>query len=240
MSDTDFQGRLALITGASAGLGRALALALAKSGAHVIAIARNKDRLERLDDEIRAIGAEATLVPLDITKGDGLDELGGVIFERWKKLDILVANAAMLGTMGPLAHVKPRDWDAVIETNITANFRLIRSFDVLLRAADAGRAVFITSHITQVKRAYWGPYATTKAAVEALATTYAMETSKTSLKVNVIDPGAMRTAMRAEAFPGEDPDTLPAPEEIAPFILKALRPDFTLTGERLTISDLKN
>ena len=239
MSDTDFQGRLALITGASAGLGRALALALAKGGAHVIAIARNQGGLEKLDDEIRALGGEATLVPLDITKGDGLDELGGVIFERWKKLDILVANAAMLGTMGPLAHVKPADWDAVIKTNITANFRLIRSFDVMLRAADAGRMVFISSHITQVKRAYWGPYATSKAAVEAMATTYAMETSKPGLKVNVIVPGAMRTAMRAEAYPGEDPGTLPAPEEIAPFILQALRPDFTKTGERLTISDLQ-
>ena len=138
MSDTDFQGRLALITGASAGLGRALALALAKSGAHVIALARNKGGLEQLDDEIRALGGEATLVPLDITKGDGLDELGGVIFERWKKLDILVANAAMLGTMGPLAHVKPADWDAVIKTNITANFRLIRSF-LLARRIEQNR-----------------------------------------------------------------------------------------------------
>jgi len=240
MSETDFQGRLALITGASAGLGRALALELAKRGAHIIAVARKKPGLEKLDDDIRSLGGEATLVPLDITKGDGLDELGGVIFERWKKLDILVANAAIVGPMGPIVHVKPEIWQRVIDTNLTANFRLIRSLDVLLRASDAGRAVFISTSVTAKRRAYWGPYASSKIGLEMLAHTYALETSKTNLKVSSVDPGAMRTKMRTEAYPGEDPQSVPHPKDVAPYILKLLSPAFQETGQRYDINDLKS
>ena len=154
MSEKGFSGRLALVTGATAGLGRAISLALASKGAHVIAVGRKKQGLEALDDEIRALGGEATLAPLDLTKGAGIDELGGVIFERWKKLDILVGNAGILGPMSPLSHVPPKQWQEVIDINLTANFRLIRSMDTLLRASEAGRAVFITSNITRGSRAY--------------------------------------------------------------------------------------
>ncbi len=239
MSKSDFQGRLALVTGASSGLGRAVALELAKQGAHVIALARKKRGLETLDDEIREAGGNATLVPLDLRKGEGIDELGGVIFERWKKLDILVAAAGILGPLTPLAHVTPDQWQQVIEVNLSANFRLIRSMDVLLRASQAGRAVFFSSGVTTRRRAYWGPYATAKAGIEMLAETYALETKKTNLCVNTVNPGAMRTRMRAEAYPGEDPESLPHPEEVAPHILKLLIPNFQQTGQHFEIGDLK-
>ncbi|MEE8294134.1 MAG: SDR family NAD(P)-dependent oxidoreductase [Sphingomonadales bacterium] len=239
MSKKPFKNRLALITGASRGLGRAIALELAKNGAHVIAVARQKKALEALDDEIRAIGAEATLVPLDITKLDGLDDLGLEIFKRWKKLDILVGNAGILGPMSPLTHVKPADWQKVMDVYLSANFRLIRSVDVLLRASDAGRALFITSNITKRNRAYWGPYAVAKAGLEALAGTYAAETAKSPIKVNLLNPGSMRTLMRAEAYPGEDQTTLADPEELAPDILKLLSADLEQTGQRFEIEDLK-
>lgn len=239
MSKSNFEGGLALVTGASSGLGRAVALELAKQGTHVIALGRKKRGLESLDDEIREAGGAATLVPLDLRKPEGIDELGGVIFERWKKLDILVAAAGILGPLSPLAHVTPKQWQAVIEINLTANFRLIRSMDVLLRASPAGRAVFISSGVTRRRRAYWGPYATSKAALEMLAESYALETKKTNLCVNTVNPGAMRTKMRAEAFPGEDPKTLPHPDAIAPQILKLLSADFKQTGQHFDIEDLK-
>ena len=238
MSEKGFSGRLALVTGATAGLGRAVSLALASKGAHVIAVGRKKQGLEALDDEIQALGGEATLVPLDLTKGAGIDELGGVIFERWKKLDILVGNAGILGPMSPLSHVPPKQWQEVIDINLTANFRLIRSMDALLRASEAGRAVFITSNITQGSRAYWGPYATSKAALEMLVLTYAAETRQSTLKVNLVNPGAMRTSMRAKAYPGEDPKTLATPEQIAPKILPLLRPEFDQTGQRFDVADM--
>ncbi len=238
MSEKRFSGHLALVTGATSGLGRALSLALASEGAHVIALAKKKRGLEALDDEIQALGSEATLVPLDLRKGDGIDELGGVIFERWKKLDILVGNAGILGPLSPLSHVQPNQWQDAIDINVTANFRLIRSMDTLLRASDAGRALFITSNITRGNRAYWGPYATSKAALEMLVLTYAAETRQSAVKVNLVNPGAMRTTMRAEAYPGEDPKTLSTPEEIAPKILPLLTPEFDRTGQRFDIADL--
>ncbi len=227
-------GRLALVTGASRGIGRAVALDLARAGAHVVALARTQGALEELDDEIRKLGGEATLVPCDLKDAEALDRLGAAIHERWGKLDILVANAGVLGPITPLSHVEPRQWDDVLAVNITANWRLVRSLDALLRASDAGRAVFVSSgaaHRADL-RPYWGPYAITKAALDALARTYAAETATTSnVKVMVVNPGPLRTRMRATAMPGEDPETLRTPEELATKLIALCRPDATETGK---------
>jgi NAD(P)-dependent dehydrogenase (short-subunit alcohol dehydrogenase family) len=227
-------GRLALVTGASRGIGRAVALELARAGAHVIALARTQGALEELDDAIRAEGSEATLVPCDLKDFDALDRLGAAIYERWGKLDILIANAGVLGPVTPLGHVDPKHWDEVMAVNVTANWRLIRSLDLLLRAADAGRALFISSgagHTADFKP-YWGPYAISKAALEALARTYAAETATTSrIKVMVVNPGPLRTRMRAAAMPGEDPMTLKTPEDLAPKLLALCSPDWLETGK---------
>jgi NAD(P)-dependent dehydrogenase (short-subunit alcohol dehydrogenase family) len=221
-----FADRIALVSGASRGIGRAAAVALAHAGAQVVATATNQGALEELDDEVRtATGRSLTLVPLDLKDGDGLDRLGAAIHERWGRLDALVAAAAVLGPMSPLSHVEPKDWAKVMAVNLTANWRLLRSVDPLLRASDAGRAVFLTSRVAAEPRAYWGPYAISKAGLEALVRTYADETETTPVRVAIYDPGRTRTRMRAEAFPGEDADTLPAPEAHAPAILDLLRPD---------------
>ncbi len=224
------EGRVALVTGASRGIGYAMALELARQGAHVIALARTVGGLEELDDEIRSAGGAATLVPLDLADMAAIDRLGGVVFERWQKLDMLFANAAMLGPLTPLAHVKPKVWDQVVTLNLTANWRLIASLDPLLRASDAGRAVFVTTGATYAPRAYWGAYAATKQALETLALTYAEEVAGSPLKVNLVNPGATRTAMRAKAMPGEDPDTLPSPRDIAAKILPLFMPDLEAHG----------
>lgn len=227
-------GRIALVTGASRGIGRAVALELAKAGAHVIALARTQGALEDLDDAIRALGGEATLVVCDLKDFDALDRLGAAIFERWRKLDILVGNAGALGPLTPLAHVEPRQWDDVFAINVTANWRLIRSLDPLLRAADAGRVVFITSaagHTANFKP-YWGPYAISKAALDAMVRTYAAETMNISaVKVMAANPGPLRTRMRANAMPGEDPMILRTPEDFAPKIVALCAPDWTTTGK---------
>lgn len=238
MSKGSFKDRIALVTGASRGLGREMALALAKAGAHVIATAKHRKSLEDLDDEIRSLGSEATLVPLNLTRPEGLDELGLAIYERWKRLDILVGNAGILGPLTPLSHVKPKQWQDVIDINLTANYRLIRSMDALLRASPAARVLFITSNITRSIRGYWGPYAVSKAGLEVLALTYAAETEKTNVKVNLLNPGAMRTRMRAEAYPGEDPEKQTDPAKLAPKILKLLTPEFKKTGRRFDPEDL--
>ena len=210
------EGRLAVITGASRGIGRAMALRLAREGAHIIAVARTQGALEALDDEIRAAtGEQATLVPLDVTDYEGIDRLGGAIYERWGKLDIFFGCAGVLGPMSPLAHIEPKYWEKTYAVNVTANWRFIRSFDPLLRQSDAGRAVFVTSRAAHKCRAFWGPYATTKAAVECMARIYAEEVASTNLRVHILNPGPIRTRMRAAAFPGEDPETLPTPEELA-------------------------
>ena len=225
------QGRLAFVSGASRGLGRATALALAREGAHIIVTARSTGALEELDDEIRAAGGAATLLALDLRKSDRLDQLGPTIFQRWDKLDILVANAGILGPLSPLPHVTADAWTSVIETNLSANWRLIRTFDPLLQRAKAARVVFVSSSAATAKAAYWGPYAVSKAGLEALAKTYAHENAKTAVNVNIVDPGPMSTAMRAKAFPGEDPTTIPTPADVAELVLELCLPSEKRNGE---------
>jgi NAD(P)-dependent dehydrogenase (short-subunit alcohol dehydrogenase family) len=227
-TDTPLQGRIALVTGASRGIGQAVALGLAKAGAHVIATARTQGGLEALDDEVlAATGERATLVPLDIKDGKGIDQLGRAIYDRWGKLDILFSCAGDLGLVTPVAHLEPNTWERAVAVNMTANYRLIRSMDPLLRAAEAGRAVFVTSGIAQNPHAFWGPYAATKAGLEALVRCYADEAMHTNVRCALLSPGPMRTRMRAAAFPGEDPDDLPPPEAIVPLAVDLVRADKT-------------
>jgi NAD(P)-dependent dehydrogenase (short-subunit alcohol dehydrogenase family) len=229
--------RLALVTGASRGIGRAVARALARDGAHVIVTARTVGGLEELDDEIRAAGGNATLLALDLRNGIKIDQLGPTIYQRWGKLDMLVGNAGILGPLSPLHHVSEDAWTAVIETNLSANWRLIRTLDPLLKRSDAGRAVFVTCGAASAKQAYWGPQAVSKAGLEALVKTYAHEVADSPVRVNLVDPGAVRTQMRAKAFPGEDPDTLPAPEDVVPMVLDLLSPEYTHNGRVVTFRD---
>jgi NAD(P)-dependent dehydrogenase (short-subunit alcohol dehydrogenase family) len=227
------ENRVAVVTGASRGIGRAVALELARQGAHVVALARTQGALEELDDEIRGLGGAATLAPCDVTDFDALDRLGAALYERWRRLDILVGNAGVLGPVTPLAHVEPRQWENTFAVNVTANWRLIRSLDPLLRMSDAGRVVFISSGAGNKARlsAYRGPYAVTKAALDALARTYAAETESTSkVGVMAVNPGPLRTRMRAGLMPGEDPMTLRTPEEFAPKVAAMCSPDWTVTG----------
>jgi NAD(P)-dependent dehydrogenase (short-subunit alcohol dehydrogenase family) len=230
MSEKRLAGRIALVTGASRGIGRAAALELAREGAHVVILARTVGALEELDDEVRALGSTATLVELDLQKGDRIDALGPSLFQRWDRLDILVGNAGVLGPLSPLAHVATDAWASVIDINLTANWRLIRTCDPLLRRSDAGRAIFVGSAAAADPTAYWGPYATSKAGLEALVKTYAGEVESTPVRVNLIYPGPVRTAMRAKAFPGEDPATLPTPEDVAPMFVDLALPSVTANG----------
>ena len=230
MTDRPLADKIALVTGASRGIGAATALLLAKAGAHVVAVGRTSGGLEELDDAIQAIGGSATLVPLDLKDGEGVDRLGGALFERYGRLDVLVANAGVLGPLSPLGHVFPKDWDNTVAVNLTAQWRCVRSFDPLLRLAPAGRAVVVSSGAAHSGRAYWGPYAITKAGLEMMARTWAAEAVTTALRVNLFNPGPIRTRMRASAFPGEDPMTLPPPEDAAAAILPLCLPDFTETG----------
>ncbi len=224
------EGRVALVTGASRGLGASIAVALAKEGAHIIATARTEGGLTELDDQIKAAGGSATLVPLDIKDFAGIDRLGAAIFERWKKLDILIGNAGVLGKLTPMAHVEPKMWDDVMGVNVTANYRLIRSLDSLLRASDAGRAIFVSSGLAQKCWAYWGPYSISKAALEAMVKTYANEIATSTVRANCFSPGATRTKMRATAMPGEDPESLPHPDEVAAQIVQMCEASFTDNG----------
>jgi NAD(P)-dependent dehydrogenase (short-subunit alcohol dehydrogenase family) len=224
-------GRVALVTGASRGIGRAISLALAAQGVHVIALARTQGALEELDDAIIAQGGTATLVPADLKDFDALDRLGAAIHERWGKLDILIGNAGILGPLAPLGHVPIKQWDEIMAVNVTANWRLIRSLDPLLRVSDAGRAVFVSSGAAHKCRPYWGPYSVSKAALEALAVTYAHETRDVSpVRVMLVNPGPLRTAMRATAMPGEDPLSLETPEDLAPHIFELCQPEWQESG----------
>jgi NAD(P)-dependent dehydrogenase (short-subunit alcohol dehydrogenase family) len=226
MTDQTLAGKTILVTGASRGIGYAAAREAARRGAHVIAVARTVGGLEDLDDEIKAMGGQATLVPLDIRDGDGIDRLGAAIFERWKSLDGLIANAGMLATLSPVPHVEPKEFEQSFAINVAANYRLIRSMDLLLRQSVAGRAVFVSSSAAQSAKAFWGPYAASKAALEAMVKSYAAEVATTSLKVNLFYPGAVRTAMRAKAMPGEDPLKLPHPRDVAPALVEMVEPGY--------------
>ena len=223
--------RVALVTGASRGIGHAAARALAQAGAHIVAVARTVGGLEELDDAIRAEGGGATLVPLDLKDFDGIDRLALALKERYGRLDILIGNAGVLGPLSPLDHVPPKDFDEVIAVNVTANFRLIHAFADLLKASDAGRVVFVTSGVASLGLAYWGPYAVSKAALEVLARTFAAETATTAVRVNVIGPGPIRTRMLATAMPGLDPASVDPPEAVAEKIVALCLPAMTETGK---------
>lgn len=248
MTDTQrLAGRVALITGASRGIGAAVAKAFAAEGAHVILLARTVGGLEEVDDAIQAAGGKpATLLPLDLAKPEQIAAVGPSIAERFKRLDILVANAGILGALGPVAMSDPKIWESVFKVNLLANFHLIRTLDPLLRGSDAGRAIFVTSgafhapeFISGPERPgaarkhspFWGAYAASKAALESMAATYAEEVAHSPLKVNILNPGAVRTAMRAEAFPGENPDTLPPPENIVEKFIELASPGCAQTGK---------
>jgi NAD(P)-dependent dehydrogenase (short-subunit alcohol dehydrogenase family) len=235
----DLTGRIALVTGASRGIGYHLAKQLAAAGAHVIAVARTVGGLEELDDEIKAAGGSATLVPLDLTDMAGIDRLGGSIHQRWGKLDILVANAGVLGVIAPIGHVEAKVFDKVMAVNVTGTWRLIRSVDPLLRLSDAGRAIVMSSGSAHSARAFWAPYAASKAAVEALARSWADETKNMPLRVNIVDPGIARTAMRALAMPGEDPLSVPLPADVAARIVPLASPTLTETGRIWNVSTMR-
>jgi NAD(P)-dependent dehydrogenase (short-subunit alcohol dehydrogenase family) len=224
-------GRIALVTGASRGIGYAAALALARAGAHVVAVARTVGGLEELDDAIRAGGGSATLVPLDLKDHDGIARLAAALNERYRRLDVLIGNAGIGGPSSPLSHVEPKAWDDVMAINVTANWQLIRHFEPLLKASDAGRVVFVSSGAAHNARAYRGPYGVSKAALEALARTFAAETQSTPVRVNLFNPGPTRTGLRAAAMPGEDPMTLPSAEEVADKIVALALPSVTESGK---------
>ena len=230
-------GRITLVTGASRGIGAAVSKRLAAEGARVVLVDRTVGGLEEVDDAIRrAEGKPATLVPLDLRDATAIDRLGASLHERFGRLDILVGNAGVLGVLSPLGHIQPKDWTEVLEVNLTANWRLIRSLDPLLRASAAGRAVFVTSGAAAAPRAYWGAYSISKAALEMLVKIYAAEIATTKVRANLLDPGAVRTAMRAAAFPGEDPGTLAPPEAITDRFVELAAPDCTRNGDVVRVA----
>ncbi len=235
MAAKRLEGRLALVTGASRGIGYEVSKKLATEGAHVIALARTLGGLEELDDEIKAAGGECTIAQLDLNDHDRIDALGASLYERFGKLDILVGNAGMLGELTPVGHITPKVWDRVMSVNLTANYRLIRSLDPLLRQSESGRAIFVSSGAVISQRPFWGLYAATKAALEALVIAYAKEMSETNVKANLIHPGRVWTAMQAKAFPGVKPEDLPKPNEITDIFIDLASADCTATGEIFSV-----
>ena len=234
MSTQRLKDRIALITGASRGIGREVALAFAREGAHVVLLARTTKNLEPVDDVIKELGGSATLVGMNLVHGQKIDALGPTLFERFGRLDIFVGNAAILGRLSPLTHVPSELWERVFAVNVTANWRLIRTLDPLLRRSNAGRVIFVTSGVAHTARAYWAPYSASKAALEALAKTYANETAETAIKVNLVDPGATATAMRAEAYPGEDASVLQTPDQAAEIFITLASPEEKESGKIFT------
>lgn len=224
-------GRVALVAGASRGLGAASALALAAAGAEVILVARTQGALEALHDQIGAAGGKAVIAPVDLTDGDAVDRLAAGMAARYGKLDALVSMAAILGQLSPIAHVSPKVFAKTLETNVTAHWRLIRNFDGMLRQSDAGRAVIATSRAAAGGLAYWAPYAASKAALEAMVSCWAEEVRQTPLRVNLLDPGVMATGLRAEAFPGEDQATLRQPDAVAPMVVRLAAPSCDIHGQ---------
>ena len=224
-------GRVALVTGASRGIGRAVARAYAKEGAHVVALARTQGGLEELDDEIRALGAEATLVTLDLRKGDDIDQMGFALYQKFGRLDILAGIAGTLGVLSPVGHIPPKEFAEAMEVNLTANYRLMRSFDALLRQSDAGRAIFVTDSRAKDATPFWGAYATSKAGLETLARSWATEVARSNLKINLVDPGPVRSHLRAQAFPGEDPMKHRSPDDVTGVFVDLAAPDCTVTGQ---------
>jgi NAD(P)-dependent dehydrogenase (short-subunit alcohol dehydrogenase family) len=223
--------RVALITGASRGIGEAVARGFAREGMHVIAVARNIKQLETLEDTIKAEGGSATMVALDLTEFTKIDVLAQMVTERFGRLDVLVGNAGILGEITPMPHSSPDEWHKVIDINLHANFHLIRTFDTLLKASPAGRAIFVSSGVATRISPYWGAYTVSKAALESLVKTYAAENENIALKVNLLDPGRTRTRMRAQAFPGENPDSLPTPESLTDLFLKLAAPELSENGK---------
>lgn len=235
MTASGTNNRIAFVTGASRGIGAAVAKALAKAGVHVVACARTTGGLEALDDEIRQAGGSASLMPLDLLDLDAVDTIGPALLERFGRCDILIGNAGMLGTLGPVAHGDPKEWQRVFDLNVMTNFRLIRTLDPLLRASNAGRAVFTSSGMARKAEAYWGAYATSKAALDMMVKVYAMEVEKTALRVNLVNPGPVDTAMLAQAFPGGFSGKASAPEDLAPLFVELASPACTRHGETVTL-----
>ena len=225
--------RVALITGASRGLGAACAVELARRGARVVLLARTGGALEDVDDQVRAVGGEATLLPLELANGDALDSVGPSLYARFGRLDILVHAAAALGRLTPASHIQPKDWDAVLAANLTAAWRLMRTCGPVLEASDVGRAVFVTCERAAVPRAYWGAFGATRAGMEHLVLAWAAEAEGGRLRVNLFEAPPMRTRFRALAYPGEDPSSLPLPEQFAPLLADLCEPGETRHGQRI-------